>query len=109
VHGLLTKTFGSSSQSIALQSCRQAALVIVPSRNTALSLLAESYTNVECSHIENISTFAKISMRLNVCVHVASSAMLYCHHHHHHERNSGLGLRTCSYKAQAVPDLSIFV
>jgi hypothetical protein len=31
------------------------------------------------------------------------------HHHHHNESNQGLGLKTCSFKAQCVLGLSIFV
>jgi hypothetical protein len=29
------------------------------------------------------------------------------HHHYHHEHNQGLGLKNCSFKAQAVLGLSI--
>jgi hypothetical protein len=35
--------------------------------------------------------------------------LLHHHHHHHHERNQGLGLKTCSFKAQDVLCPSIFV
>jgi hypothetical protein len=30
-------------------------------------------------------------------------------HHHHHQHNQGLGPKTCSFKAQGVLGLSIFV
>jgi hypothetical protein len=33
----------------------------------------------------------------------------YHHHHHRNEHNTGLGLKTCSFKAQGVLGLSIFV
>jgi hypothetical protein len=36
-------------------------------------------------------------------------ALFFIHHHHHSEHGQGLGLKTCSFKAQGVHGLSIFV
>jgi hypothetical protein len=47
-------------------------------------------------------------------VSMITSAKIICDvtmetHHHHNEHNQGLGLKTCSFKAQGVFGLSIFV
>jgi hypothetical protein len=42
-----------------------------------------------------------------VCIFVHCRGL--CSLHHHHEHNQGLGLKTCSFKAQGVLGLAIFV
>jgi hypothetical protein len=37
------------------------------------------------------------------------NCFFFYHHHHHNKHNQGLGLKTCSFKAEGVLGLSIFL